>query len=167
MALPMALRACCSAFCPSQFNLMQAGALVMLYNLLAFAAQPLFGYAADRLNKPRLFRHSAGLACIVAAMLIAPLSAIAAVVIAGAGSGLFHVGGGALTFRLRAGQGQQRRHLASPGVLGLALGGAMAAASVFPFIWIALSLAVMCGLILVVSIGEIPTSSPSPQVWGD
>ncbi len=153
MAWPMALPGLLLGFLPGQFNLMQAGALVMLYNLLAFAAQPLFGYAADRLNRPRGFAF-AGLACIVAAMLLAPFSAFAAVVIAGIGSGLFHVGGGSLTFRCSQGKAGSAGIFASPGVLGLALGGAMAAASFFPFMLVALGLAGLCGLVAIVPLSD-------------
>lgn len=149
-------------FLPLHFNLMQAGALVMLYNLLAFAAQPLFGYAADRLQKPRTFAV-AGLACIAIAMLIAPLSPFIAVLIAGVGSGIFHVGGGALTFLCAQGKASNVGIFASPGVLGLALGGALAAASVFPFLWMALALAV-CALIAIASMTtELPTT-PNPTL---
>lgn len=146
-------------YLPLHFNLMQAGALVMLYNLLAFAAQPLFGYAADRLNKPRAFAV-AGLACIVAAMLVAPISAFVAVMIAGAGSGLFHVGGGALTFRCSQGKVSTAGIFASPGVMGLALGGALAAASIYPFVPMAIGLATLCALVVVAPIVSEENTTP-------
>lgn len=149
-------------FLPLHFNLMQAGALVMLYNLLAFAAQPLFGYLADRWRKPRVFAV-AGLACVATAMLIASFAPIIAVLVAGVGSGLFHVGGGALTFQCAQGRAGSVGIFASPGVMGLALGGAMAVASLFPFAPLALGLALVGGLIAIVPIASDAVSANLPS----
>jgi FSR family fosmidomycin resistance protein-like MFS transporter len=89
---------------------------------------------------------------------------VAVVLIAGVGSGLFHVGGGSLTFQHAQGKASNAGLFASPGVLGLALGGALAAASVFPFVPMALGLAAVCGLIAIVPfVNEANTTPNLPQ----
>ena len=103
--------------------LAQTGALVMLYNMLAFACQPLYGYLADRLNRPRVFA-AGGLGLVALAMLIAPMQPVVAVLVAGLGSGAFHVGGGGLALIASEGRSGGAGIFAAPGVLGLAVGGA-------------------------------------------
>ena len=100
--------------------------LALLYNALAFATQPFVGWAVDRVGRPRA-AVLVGIACGAAAVIARPLDALTAVVLAGIGSSLFHVGGGAMTLAAADGRAAQAGVFAAPGVVGLAVGGAMAA----------------------------------------
>jgi FSR family fosmidomycin resistance protein-like MFS transporter len=100
--------------------------LVLVYNALAFGSQPLIGYFADSLRSPRLFA-SGGLALMAVSLLSRWLGfSEAAVVIAGLASAAFHVGAGALTLRSCGGRSDAAGLFAAPGVVGLAMGGALA-----------------------------------------
>jgi FSR family fosmidomycin resistance protein-like MFS transporter len=131
----------------ARLPLPQVGALVMLYNVLAFACQPLFGFVADKLGQSRLFA-AVGLALVALGMVMAPAHTVVAVVLAGIGSGMFHVGGGALALTASQGRADGAGVFASPGVLGLAIGGGLAAAGHTPFGIFALALLVLMGYVL-------------------
>jgi MFS transporter, FSR family, fosmidomycin resistance protein len=104
----------------------QIALLVLIYNALAFGSQPLIGYFADRLRSPRAF--ASGGMVLLAAGLITRESGFGelAVFMAGIGSAAFHVGAGALTLRSCAGRSDAAGLFAAPGVIGLAIGGALA-----------------------------------------
>lgn len=127
---------------PGRLPIEQVALLVLLYNVLAFACQPLFGLLTDQLGRPRLVALL-GLGLQAAGLLVSPFHATAAVTLAGLGSGCFHVGGGALALCATRGRATGPGLFAAPGVVGLALGGYLAitgAASPWP--WLALLLAV-------------------------
>jgi FSR family fosmidomycin resistance protein-like MFS transporter len=100
-------------------------ALVFLYNVLAFGGQLPFGLLLDKLGGTR--RAALGSMGLIAAGLLLRLSAPAlAVVLAGLGSAIFHVAGGAATLRADEGKAAGPGLFAAPGVMGLALGGMLA-----------------------------------------
>src|SRR5262245_29348994 len=102
--------------------LVQVGQLVLLYNVLAFAVQPLIGMHTDRSQQPRAVTVG-GLLLMGAALLIMDAHPALASVIAGLGSAAFHVGGGTLVFYATRGRASGPGLFAVPGVVGLALGG--------------------------------------------
>jgi FSR family fosmidomycin resistance protein-like MFS transporter len=100
--------------------------LVLIYNALAFGSQPLVGYFADGLRSPRIFA-SGGMALLAASLIVRLLGfSEVAVFLAGVGSAAFHVGAGALTLRSCDGRSDAAGLFAAPGVIGLAIGGALA-----------------------------------------
>src|SRR5207244_4404688 len=99
--------------------------LVVLYNVIAFGGQPLAGLVVDRFRRPRA-AAVCGTALMIAALLLQS-APVAAVVLAGAGSALFHVGAGALALCATPGRAEGPGLFAAPGVVGLAVGGALAA----------------------------------------
>jgi len=100
--------------------------LVLIYNALAFGSQPLIGYFADGLRAPRIFA-SGGMLLLAASLTIRGLGlGEIAVLLAGLGSAAFHVGAGALTLRSCGGRSDAAGLFAAPGVIGLAIGGALA-----------------------------------------
>jgi FSR family fosmidomycin resistance protein-like MFS transporter len=111
----------------------QVALLVLVYNALAFGAQPLAGLLADRVERPRA-SALAGLALLGAALLAFGAQPQLAVALAGLGSAAFHVGAGALALGATRGRAAGPGLFAAPGVVGLALGGALAAAGVLPVI---------------------------------
>jgi FSR family fosmidomycin resistance protein-like MFS transporter len=100
--------------------------LVLVYNALAFGGQPLVGYFADNLRSPRLF-VSGSMVLMAASLITRGLGfGEAAVLMAGLASAAFHVGAGALTLRSCGGRSDAAGLFAAPGVIGLAVGGALA-----------------------------------------
>jgi FSR family fosmidomycin resistance protein-like MFS transporter len=104
----------------------QAAALALGYNLLAFGLQPLIGIAIDRWGLARR--------ALPAALLLSSLALIAlpgwpaaAILFAGTGSAVIHAAGGGLALAISAGRAREPGIFAAPGVLGLALGGWLAA----------------------------------------
>lgn len=87
---------------PSRAPIEQVALLVLLYNALAFGGQPLAGMLADIAGRPRA--AATGGLLLLCAALAASEASLAATLMAGLGSALFHVGGGALA--LRATQGR-------------------------------------------------------------
>ena len=135
--------------------LAQVALLVLLYNILAFGAQPLAGIVADRLGRPR-GAVLAGLALLAAALLAGPWPQGAAL-LAGLGSAAFHVGGGALALAATRGRASGPGVFAAPGVVGLAVGGALAAAGI-PATGLALALLAA----LACAIAFLPQTPPAP-----
>jgi FSR family fosmidomycin resistance protein-like MFS transporter len=121
---------------PGTMPIAQVALLVLVYNALAFACQPLFGLLTDQLGRPRLVALL-GLGLQAAGLLVSPWHATAAVTLAGLGSGCFHVGGGALALLATRGRATGAGLFAAPGVVGLALGGYLAitgSAPVWPWL---------------------------------
>jgi FSR family fosmidomycin resistance protein-like MFS transporter len=97
------------------------GILVIVYNMLAFGTQTIFGSICDFLKTPRT---SAILGCILvgAAAYTFLHSPILAVVLAGTGNALFHVGGGSISLNLNPQKATAPGIFVAPGALGLAIG---------------------------------------------
>src|SRR5262245_55559031 len=144
---------------PHMMTLERVALLVLLYNALAFGGQPLLGLIADRVGQPRT-AALAGL-LLLAAALLAGQQPLAAVVLAGLGSAAFHIGGGALALCATQGRAAGPGLFAAPGVVGLAAGGALAAAgytAIWPFLLPLLALAIA---ITAIEIPEIPYRLPT------
>src|SRR5262245_23804346 len=114
-------------------SLERVALLVLLYNALAFGGQPIAGLIADRLGRPRA-AAVAGLLLLSAALLLGQRQPQLAVALAGLGSAAFHVGGGALALCATRGRAAGPGLFAAPGVVGLAVGGVLAATP-YPAIW--------------------------------
>jgi MFS transporter, FSR family, fosmidomycin resistance protein len=101
------------------------GALVILYNVLAFGGQVPAGLVVDRLGKPKLaLMVSLGLA--TAAIGVFPFAPVMAIALAGVGGAFFHVSGGMLALLAFPGSTVGAGLFAAPGVMGLAFGGYLA-----------------------------------------
>jgi len=115
-----------------------AWAAFLLYNLLAFAVQPLLGLAVDRGSWAR------GGAVAGAALTAAGLTAAAAwpqalapaIAAAGLGNALFHIGGGVLSLRVQPGRATAPGLFVAPGAAGVAVGilAGRAGAPAWPFV---------------------------------
>jgi FSR family fosmidomycin resistance protein-like MFS transporter len=111
----------------------QVALLVLIYNALAFGAQPLVGWLADRSGRSRACAGG-GLLLLGLALLPIPFAGFEfAVFLAGIGSAAFHVGAGALTLRSCGGRSDGAGLFAAPGVVGLAIGGALAVSGYYPY----------------------------------
>lgn len=99
----------------------EAYALILTYDMLAFATQVFLGAAADRFGAFRAL-HFAGLVIVAASVLVVPVHAMGAAIVAGIGNALFHVGAGAITLCVSRGRAAPSGVFVAPGALGLALG---------------------------------------------
>jgi FSR family fosmidomycin resistance protein-like MFS transporter len=112
-------------YLPDRLVTLQVGLLVLLFNGLAFGSQPLVGLFADRIKRPTLVAI-AGLLLHSLGLLSVPWQPALAVALAGMGSAAFHVGGGALAVNATKGRAVGPGIFAAPGVIGVAVGGALA-----------------------------------------
>ena len=128
--------------------------LVILYNVLAFGLQAIFGLATDYFKSPRAV---AFLGCILTGIsAITFLSfPIVAIIFAGLGNALFHIGGGSISLNLTPKKATAPGIYVAPGALGLLVGillGKSGQFIVWPFILI---LAVLCLLMFVIKKPEM------------
>jgi|HubBroStandDraft_6_1064221.scaffolds.fasta_scaffold72157_3 FSR family fosmidomycin resistance protein-like MFS transporter len=132
--------------------------LVLVYNALAFGGQPLIGYFADSLRSPRLF--VSGSMALMAASLVTRWLGFgeAAVLMAGLASAAFHVGAGALTLRSCGGRSDAAGLFAAPGVIGLAIGGALAVSGHYLYLPF---LILLVALMLLIQAWPVPPRLPS------
>lgn len=90
---------------------------ILIYNLLAFGLQLPFGWIIDRIHKPVL---SAILGCfILSSGLMLFTHPLVAIILAGIGNALFHVGGGTVSLNLRPGKAALPGVFVAPGGIGL------------------------------------------------
>lgn len=95
--------------------------IVVGYDLLAFASQAAFGWFVDQWSTPRA-ALLAGLALTLAATGAYSASPIAAMLLAGLGNALFHIGAGAAVLRLGLKKALPSGLFVAPGALGLGFG---------------------------------------------
>ena len=123
-----AVDGCCAVMLWSAYHdgRLTAGAAwtaFLFYNLLAFAMQPLVGLAADRLRLGRGAAVSGALLTAAALPLaLVPGGIAAAVVVAGLGNAVFHVGGGIVSLKAAPGRAAPIGVFVAPGAAGLAAG---------------------------------------------
>lgn len=95
--------------------------LYLLYNVLAFAGQPLAGVLCDRLGGMRWWFGLGGLLS-AGSLLVAEGNPVMAVVCAGVASAFYHSAGGALAWELGGRRTLAAALFSAPGVVGLAVG---------------------------------------------
>ncbi len=93
---------------------------IVLYNVLAFSTQPLFGLAVDSLGMPQ-YAAISGMVLVAASTLLLQLP-FWATLVAGVGNALFHVGGGVVSLKVAAGRAALPGIYVAPGALGLLIG---------------------------------------------
>ncbi|OIO45442.1 MAG: hypothetical protein AUJ25_02065 [Parcubacteria group bacterium CG1_02_37_13] len=128
--------------------------LVILYNVLAFGLQAIFGLASDHLRSPRA---TAFLGCILTGLSAVTFLSfpIAAVILAGLGNALFHIGGGSISLNLTPKKAAAPGIFVAPGVLGLFIGTIIGRNGQF-IAWIAiLILAILCIAMFVIKKPEM------------
>ena len=129
--------------------------LVLLYNVVAFGGQPVAGLITDQARSPRAAALS-GLVLTFVGLLLSAWEPRAAILVAGAGGAAFHVGGGALALCAASGRAAPVGLFAAPGVLGLAIGGALAAGNYVARAPFAMALAVVFALVAVARVPALP-----------
>lgn len=134
--------------------------LVVGYDWIAFATQPVWGYLMDRWATPRATRAAGLLLCLVsvAACTVDPY---AAMVLAGLGNALFHLGAGAAVLRLGLSRTLPSGLYVAPGALGLGFGMFYGRHVTLGPVW---PLAVVLGLgaLLAIALSDPPLSTSTP-----
>jgi FSR family fosmidomycin resistance protein-like MFS transporter len=133
--------------------------LIVVYNILAFSTQPIFGLLVDLFRIP-VYSAVLGILLVATATLLQPVPLLA-VLLASFGNALFHVGGGVIVLDLTPGKAALPGIYVAPGALGLMIGimiGKTGHFTAWPFL---LLLIVTAALILIVPRPE-PAASRNP-----
>lgn len=138
------------------------GSMVLLYNVLAFGAQPLAGILTDKLKNPKLAVLT-GLFLMAAAVIMYFINPFAAVLFAGLASAVFHVGGGALALCSTPDRSSSAGLFSAPGVAGLAIGGYLAVSDIFPAAVIITILSALAVFIYALKIPILPYNTPKEE----
>ncbi len=130
--------------------------LVVFYNVLAFSTQPVFGLWVDAFKVP-VCSAVVGMLLVAASTLLLQFPFLA-VLIAGIGNALFHVGGGVISLNLTPGKAALPGIYVAPGALGLMIGTLIGKSGHFvawPFI-----LLLMGSVILILIVPRLETTAP-------
>jgi MFS transporter, FSR family, fosmidomycin resistance protein len=135
-------------------NLTEFINLVILYSVLAFGLQIIFGLMTDYFKSPRIVTL---LGCIFVGLsaFVFMFFPILAIVFAGIGNALFHVGGGSISLNLTPKKVTAPGIYVAPGALGLFIGVMLGKAGQFiawPFV---LAMFVLCILIFIIKKPEM------------
>lgn len=117
--------------------------LVILYNVLAFGLQAVFGLVADYFKSPRAV---AFLGCVLTGLSALTFLSypIIAIILAGLGNALFHIGGGIISLNLIPKKATAPGIFVAPGALGLLVGTLLGKNGQF-IVWLAiLVLVILC-----------------------
>lgn len=109
---------------PDVISTPKIGFLIIVYNLFGFGSQPITGMVTDTIKKPRLavIMGLLFLAISLWGIKLDLFSFLIAVILAGIGSSLFHVGGGAHIMAANPPKPTESGIFTAPGVMGLAIG---------------------------------------------
>jgi MFS transporter, FSR family, fosmidomycin resistance protein len=133
--------------------------LIVLYNVMAFATQPLWGLGVDIFKASK---QSAVLGMLlVAASTLFLKFPFPVAVMAGLGNALFHVGGGAAILNLASGKAARPGLFVAPGALGLTIGIVLGKSGHFvawPFV-----LLLMGSALLTLKMPQPKTAAPRPS----
>jgi FSR family fosmidomycin resistance protein-like MFS transporter len=138
-------------------NLVQ---LVLIYDIIAFSTQPVFGLLVDALKSPAQ-TAAVGIVLVAASILMMKVPLLS-VMTAGIGNAVFHVGGGFVSINLTPGKATFPGIYVAPGALGLTIGIMIGRSGGFiswPFI---LLLLVSAALILGLPRQEVPAPRTLP-----
>jgi len=128
--------------------------LVILYNVLAFGLQAIFGFATDYFKSPRAV---AFLGCILTGLSAVTFLSfpVGAIIFAGLGNALFHIGGGSISLNLTPKKATAPGIYVAPGALGILVGTLLGRGGQFiawPFILI---LIILCFLMFIIKKPEM------------
>jgi len=139
-----------------------AFALVLGYDLIAFGSQVLLGAGADHW---RLHGHATRLGLLLCAASVGCLGwhALAAMLLAGVGNALFHLGAGALILSRGVEQAAPSGVFVAPGALGLAFGMTYGRLPDLGPVW-PLAVLLVFGSMATWPLTRTPSPSPRPQV---
>lgn len=111
----------------------RATVFIILYDLIAFAAQPMAGFYIDFSNKAR-FCELTGILLIISGIISVSTDAFVGIIAVGTGNALFHLGAGSQILFRYPGTTSKIGIFAGPGALGLNIGLCFGTQGYFP-IW--------------------------------
>jgi len=123
--------------------------LVILYNVIAFGLQAIIGYATDYFKSPRAILLSG---CFLTAVSAIGFSSfpVAAVVLAGLGNALFHVGAGSICLNLTPKKASAPGIFVATGAVGVLAGTVLGKSGQFIAWPLILTLIILCFFVLVI-----------------
>ena len=137
--------------------------LVVGYNVLAFAFQPLCGLVSDRVRAHNI-TAAFGIALTGLSVIIAGINPFIAVGCAGLGNAFFHVGAGAVSLLLAPGRARAPGQFVAPGALGIAVGAIMGRnGPINPVLFLCLLGAALTLVILMKAPGSHETVPPKSE----
>ena len=128
--------------------------LVIMYNVIAFGSQTLFGLLVDKYRCPKLSAIS-GSIITASAVLVSFLSPLYAIILAGIGNALFHVGGGIISLNLTKKKASAPGIFVAPGALGLLIGTLYGKSESFTAWPLLIIIATLCALMYYIKCPEI------------
>jgi len=135
---------------------------ILLYNIIAFGAQPILGWISDSFKVPRGF---AIIGCIIVALgvCLVSVAAMPAILIAGLGNAFFHVGGGTISLNLTPKKASAPGIFVAPGALGLFIGALIANNGLFFPLAFVLAFAVACVAMFVIKKPKLNLKPLTPK----
>lgn len=103
-------------------NIKEISMLIMLYNVLAFGTQPIFGFISDKLQSPKS-TALIGVSFTIISLITFFISPKLTIILLGIGNAMFHVGGGVISLNLTPKRATAPGIYVAPGVIGLLIGG--------------------------------------------
>ncbi len=140
----------------------EAFAFILGYDLLAFATQVLWGPLVDRFRLSRLVTL-VGLVTTAVGLLVTGLDPTLAMVVAGLGNALFHVGAGAAALSVDPGRASAPGIFVGPGALGLAVGLFLGRSGEVPTVPFVLGLALAAGVVALLGNVRPPEALSKPR----
>ncbi len=128
--------------------------LVIMYNVIAFGSQTLFGLLVDKYRCPKLSAIS-GSIITASALLVSFLSPLYTIILAGIGNALFHVGGGIISLNLTKKKASAPGIFVAPGALGLLIGTLYGKSESFTAWPLLIIIAILCALMYYIKCPEI------------
>jgi FSR family fosmidomycin resistance protein-like MFS transporter len=117
--------------------------LTIVYDLLAFALQPLAGFLIDHLKKARS-AMLIGIALTLTGVALMRVNALTAIVTVGIGNTLFHLGAGAQILGRYPSTASYTGIFVGPGALGLSIGLWFGSHGFFPLWYLVIGLIIAC-----------------------
>jgi FSR family fosmidomycin resistance protein-like MFS transporter len=128
--------------------------LVVMYNVIAFGSQTLFGLLVDKYRCPKLSAIS-GSIITASAIPVSFLSPLYAIILAGFGNALFHIGGGTISLNLTKNKAAAPGIFVAPGASGLLIGTLYGKSGSFTAWPLLIIIAVLCTLMYYTKSPEI------------
>lgn len=128
--------------------------LVILYNVLAFGLQAVFGLVTDYLHSPKITALSGCVLTGISAVIFS-FSPVLAVILISIGNALFHVGGGSISLNLTPKKATAPGIFVAPGAIGVLVGTLIGKSGNYVAWQFVLLLFILCVIILLVKEPEI------------